>query len=64
MTLTEFRARTVEAFGGLRAEHLVRSHHLSEFGGRTADEAIDSGAPVKQVWLALCAEFEVPEALR
>lgn len=64
MTLTEFRARTVEAFGGLRADHLVRSHHLAAFGGRTAHEAINAGASVKRVWLALCAEFEVPEQLR
>ena len=64
MTLTEFRARTVEAFGELRADHLVRTHHLASFGGRTADEAIDSGAPIKQVWLELCAEFDVPESSR
>ncbi|MFN3600383.1 MAG: DUF3046 domain-containing protein [Dietzia sp.] len=64
MTLTEFRARAVEAFGDLRADHLVRSHHLAAFGGRTADEAIDAGASVKQVWSALCAEFEVPDSLR
>ena len=64
MTLTEFRARTIEAFGELRADHLVRSHHLAVFGGRTADEAIDAGTPVKRVWLALCAEFDVPESLR
>lgn len=64
MTLTEFRARTMEAFGDLRAEHLVRSHHLAAFGGRTAHEAIDNGSSIKQVWLALCAEFEVPEQLR
>lgn len=64
MTLTEFRARTVEAFGELRADHLVRSHHLAECGGRTAHDAIDAGLPVKRVWLALCSEFEVPEHLR
>lgn len=64
MTLTEFRARTVEAFGDLRADHLVRSHHLAAFDGRTADEAIDAGASVRQVWLALCSEFEVPDSLR
>ncbi|EYT63700.1 hypothetical protein H483_0107185 [Dietzia sp. UCD-THP] len=64
MTLTEFRARTVEAFGSFRADHLVRSHHLGAFDGRTAEEAIDAGAPVKQVWMALCAEFEVPDSLR
>ena len=64
MTLTEFRARTVEAFGELRADHLVRSHHLAECGGRTAQEAIDHDQSVKRVWLALCAEFEVAEQLR
>lgn len=64
MTLTEFRVRTVEAFGDLRADHLVRTHNLAGFGGHTAQEAISAGAPVKQVWLALCAEFEVPESLR
>ncbi len=64
MTLTEFRARTVEAFGGSRADHLVRTHHLAACGGRTAAEAIDAGQSVKQVWLALCAEFDVPEHLR
>lgn len=64
MTLTEFRARAVAAFGDLRADHLVRSHHLAAFGGRTAHDAIDAGSPVKQVWLALCAEFDVPEELR
>ncbi|UVE95595.1 DUF3046 domain-containing protein [Dietzia sp. B32] len=64
MTQTEFRARTAEAFGALRADSLIRSHHLAECGGRTADEAIDAGLPVKRVWLALCAEFDVPEQLR
>ncbi|AWH92221.1 DUF3046 domain-containing protein [Dietzia lutea] len=64
MTLTEFQARTVEAFGELRADHLVRSHHLAACGGRTAHEAIDAGESVKRVWLALCDEFEVPEHLR
>lgn len=64
MTLTEFRARTVETFGELRADHLVRTHHLAACEGRTAREAIDDGAPVKQVWLALCVEFDVPESQR
>lgn len=64
MTLTEFHARTVEAFGELRADHLVRTHHLAACGGRTAHEAIDGGQSVKQVWLALCDEFDVPERLR
>lgn len=61
MTLTEFRARTAEVFGNLRSDHLVRTHHLAACGGRTAHEAIEAGESVKQVWLALCVEFEVPE---
>lgn len=64
MTLTEFRERTAEAFGSVRAEHLVRSHHLAACGGRTAHDAIDAGVPVKRVWLALCEEFDVPAADR
>ncbi|MBB0967622.1 DUF3046 domain-containing protein [Dietzia aerolata] len=64
MTLTEFHARAVEAFGELRADHLVRTHHLASCGGRTAHEAIDGGQSVKQVWLALCDEFEVSDRLR
>ena len=64
MTLTEFQTRTVEAFGDLRADHLVRTHNLATFGGLTAHEAIDAGRSVKQVWLALCDEFEVSEQLR
>ena len=64
MTLTEFQARTVEAFGAVRAAHLIRTHHLAACGGRTAHEAIDSGQSVKSVWLALCDEFDVSEQLR
>lgn len=64
MTLTEFRARTSEAFGDLRADHLVRSHHLAACGGRTAHDAIDAGVSVKRVWLALCEELDVPEHMR
>lgn len=64
MTLTEFRARTAEVFGSLRSDHLVRTHHLAACGGRTAHVAIEAGESVKQVWLALCDEFEVPESQR
>ena len=64
MTLTEFQARTVEAFGDLRADHLIRTHNLASCGGLTAHEAIDAGQSVKHVWLALCNEFDVSEQLR
>lgn len=64
MTLTEFRGLAVSVFGEYRAEHIVSSHHLGSFGGRTAAEALDGGASVRGVWLALCDDFDVPEADR
>lgn len=64
VTLTEFRMRTVEAFGDLRADHLVRTHHLAACGGRTAQQAIDAGLSVKRTWVALCDDFDVPESAR
>ena len=64
MTLTEFRSLAAAAFGDYRAEHIVSSHHLSAFGGRTAADALDSGASVKRVWLALCDDFDVSDQHR
>ena len=64
MTLTEFHSRAEEAFGRVRADYLVRSHHLAACGGRTAAQALEVGDDVKTVWLALCEEMDVPESLR
>lgn len=64
MTLSDFESLSHEVFGSARAEHLVRSHVLADLGGRTAAEAIDSGYEPKDVWLALSAEFDVPEIYR
>ncbi|WP_333619834.1 DUF3046 domain-containing protein [Dietzia sp.] len=64
MTLSDFNALTHEVFGAARAEHLVRSHVLTDLGGRTAAQAIDQGEEPKDVWLALSAEFDVPEIYR
>ena len=33
---------------------------LSAVGDRTAADAIDAGVPPRDVWLALCAETDVP----
>lgn len=64
MTLSDFNALTYEVFGSARADHLVRTHVLTELGGRTAEQAIDDGFEPKEVWLTLSAEFEVPEIYR
>ena len=44
----------------MRAQSVARDHIFSALGGRNALEAIDSGVPVRKVWLAICEEYEVP----
>lgn len=64
MRHTLFRRRMVEEFGELRADMLASDHVLTSLGGRTVDEALESGVPPKEVWLAVCETFEVPKARR
>lgn len=59
MRLTDFRELLHAEFGVLRGETLMRDHQLSEFG-RTGDAAIEAGVDPRDVWRALCAEFDVP----
>lgn len=63
MRLTEFWGRMEARFGGAYARSVAADYRLPQFG-RTIQEALDSGVPVKQVWLAVCDEFDVPERLR
>ena len=49
-----------EQFGPMRAESVARDHVFAPLGGRSAVEAIDSGVPVRTVWLAICEEYDVP----
>jgi hypothetical protein len=37
---------------------------MQELGGRTVDEALAVGEPAKQVWRAVCVEFDVPARKR
>jgi hypothetical protein len=37
---------------------------MSALGGRTAVEALEAGIPPREVWLALCADMDVPEERR
>lgn len=43
---------------------MAHDHVFAEFGGRSADEAIDSGVDPRRVWFAICDTFEVPDELR
>lgn len=63
MRLSEFRQALKDEFGEAYGRVLTRDLILTAFG-RTADQALAVGAPARDVWLALCAETDVPESRR
>ena len=62
MRLTDFWTRMNERFGEAYAESLARDYRLPLLG-MTADDALAAGVEVKEVWRAVCAEFEMPAHL-
>ncbi|WP_329793794.1 DUF3046 domain-containing protein [Lentzea sp. DG1S-22] len=64
MRITMFRKLMAGEFGQVRAEMIAQDHVLSSLGGRTADQALEAGIDAKEVWLAVCDAFEVPEKRR
>jgi Protein of unknown function (DUF3046) len=58
--LTEFNELVKGRFGAVRAGSMLVDHVLSDFGGRTAAQAIEDGIDPRDVWRALCADFDVP----
>lgn len=60
MRLTEFRELVEVQFGAVRGSSLLVDHVLTGLGGRTAAQAIDAGVEPREVWRALCADFDVP----
>ena len=60
MRLTEFRELVERQFGAVRASSMLVDHVLMTLGGRTAAQAIDDGVEPRDVWRALCADFDVP----
>ena len=63
MRRSEF-LRAVDAEFGARGAALVADLVLSSVGGRTALQAVEAGVPPREVWLALCAETDVPDSRR
>ncbi|MGJ0387947.1 DUF3046 domain-containing protein [Microbacterium sp. CGR1] len=59
MRRSEF-LRAVDAEFGGRGSSLVSDLVLTQISGRTAHEALDAGVPPRDIWLALCAETDVP----
>jgi hypothetical protein len=51
-------------FGAVRAAAITRDHVLADLGGRTVEQALEDGADARDVWLAVCAAYDVPPARR
>jgi hypothetical protein len=64
MRITVFRKLMTDEFGPVRGEMVARDHVLSALGGRTPDQALETGYPPKEIWLAICDAFDVPEQRR
>lgn len=63
MRRSEFlRAVTLEF--GARASTLTNDLVLGVLDGRTASEALEAGVAPREIWLALCAETDVPPERR
>ncbi|QKT07492.1 DUF3046 domain-containing protein [Gordonia sp. X0973] len=60
MRLTDFTELMNEQFGEQAAASMLVDHVLTECGGRTGAEAIEAGVDPRDVWRALCREFDVP----
>lgn len=60
MRLTEFHELVEAQFGPVRGASLVVDHVLTQVGGRTAAQAIEAGVEPRDVWWALCEDFDVP----
>jgi hypothetical protein len=49
----------MDEFGPGRAATLSKDHVFSGLGGHTVEQALTAGVPTKEIWQAVCAEFEV-----
>lgn len=58
--LSEFDVLVVAEFGRARGDAIVADHVLQRLQGRTAGAALEAGEEPREVWLALCEEFDVP----
>jgi hypothetical protein len=61
--LTDFWQRMEARFGVAYARSVAADYRLPLLGA-TVDEALAKGVETRQVWRAVCAEFEMPAQLR
>lgn len=64
MRLTEFHELIHTEFGVVRGDSILADHVVLDLGGRTGAQAIEDGVEPRDVWRALCAEFDVPDKRR
>lgn len=60
MRLTEFNEFMHGEFGQRKADAMLVDHAIMELGGRTGAQAIEDGVDPRDVWRALCRDFDVP----
>ena len=60
MRSSEFWDLMREEFGAAYAGTLAREHVVSQLGERTAEQALAAGIDPREVWLAMCADLQVP----
>ena len=58
--LTEFHDLVEGRFGRVRSTSMLVDHVLTGLDGRTATQAIEDGVDPRDVWRALCGDFDVP----
>jgi hypothetical protein len=63
MRRSEFDRAVADEFGA-RGGSLLVDLVMTALGGRTATQALEAGVPPREVWLALCAEMDVPAERR
>jgi Protein of unknown function (DUF3046) len=61
--ITEFWSRMEQRFGAAYAGSVAADYRLPRLGA-TVNEALAAGVEAKQVWRAVCEEFEMPASLR
>ena len=64
MRLTVFWDRMNSQFGNEYAASVAQDYVLADIGGRTVNQALADGIPVKNIWQAVCDAFDVPDSLR
>lgn len=62
MRLTLFHEMIDEEFGVMRGRSILVDHVSARLGGRTAAAALEDGVEPREVWRALCGDFDVPRS--